>query len=97
MKILKKGTWLKYSVKKYCKTKEHWHIQEKSNFVISKNIVETLPLPLFKGGGWNFKIFQKKGAQIFLIKREELLNKWSCFRMGGQGVHPGPNLGTLCI
>ena len=44
MKILKKGTWLKYYVKKYCKTKEHWHIQEKSNFVISKNIVETLPL-----------------------------------------------------
>ena len=79
MKILKKGTWLKYYVKKYCKTKEHWHIQEKSNFVISKNIVETLPLPLFKGGGWNFKIFQKKGGSDFSYKKGRIVKQVELF------------------
>ena len=43
------------------------HKQEKLDFVVSINIVETLPLPLYKGGGWVFKIFPKKRAQIFPI------------------------------
>ena len=76
MKILKKRNKTE-KVKKYCEMKEHWYKQEKLNFVISINIVATLPL--HKGGDWNFKIFLKTRAKIFPIKREGLLKQVKLF------------------
>ena len=61
MKILKKREWLNKS-KTCCKTKEHWHKQEKLNFVVSIDIVGT-PLRL-QSWGLSFQNFPKKGEGL---------------------------------
>ena len=96
VKILKKKNMTEILSQKILQNERTLTKTRKIKFCYQHKYCCNPPPPTLKRWGLNFKISPEKGTQIFSIRRGGLLKEMVLFQ-NEEGVHPGPNLGTLCM